>query len=99
MTIHKRQNIVQPLADCEPEIGRWLWILEDARMRTREALEGVNDAQLDRIGGSNGHSISMLLYHIAAIEADWLVEEVMEGKAPDGFWMTSQRTSVTKMAS
>jgi hypothetical protein len=33
--------IVEPSPNCEPEIGRMLWMLEDARRRTRRALEGV----------------------------------------------------------
>lgn len=75
---------IAPLADCDPEIGRMLWMLEDARRETRHRLEGIQPAALD--WQHNGNSIGTLLYHIAIIEMDWLVNEVMEGKMPEAVW-------------
>ncbi|MBZ0299769.1 MAG: DinB family protein [Anaerolineae bacterium] len=79
----RRNLIVSPLPDCEPEIGRLLWMLEDCRQRTRSALDGLNPAVVDWAGGVNSHSIGTLLYHIAAIELDWLHTEVTQGGLPD----------------
>lgn len=63
-----------------------LWILEDARRRTYRALEGIPDAAIDWQPPANGNSIGTLLYHIAAIELDWLAEEVMQGKLTSQIW-------------
>ncbi len=82
----KSQRVVVPLPGCEPEIGRALWMLEDARQRTRSTLENLPPAAVDWIGGFNGHSIGALLYHIAAIEISWLGIEVAEGSLPAGVW-------------
>jgi uncharacterized damage-inducible protein DinB len=79
MTERQRETLIsQPLPDCDPIIGVALWGLEDARRRTREALKGVNPAALDWQLDGRGHSVGTLLYHIAAIEADWLYSEVLE---------------------
>ncbi|MFJ5716097.1 DinB family protein [Neobacillus sp. NPDC093127] len=70
---------VVPLPDFEPEIGRWIWCLEDVRKPLLKRVFGLNQDFLDkRLNG--GHSIGSLLYHIALIEADWLYEEVLGGK-------------------
>ena len=69
---------VEVLADGEPEIGRWLWAIEDVRSRTLEALAGIDQPLLDWTPPPGGNSIGTLLYHIAAIELDWLAVEVLE---------------------
>jgi hypothetical protein len=38
----KRQLQVTPLAGYPPDIGRWLWALEDARRITRRTVEGLD---------------------------------------------------------
>lgn len=85
-TSDRKQHVVMPLPGCEPEIGRALWMLGDCRQRTRRALDNLNPAAVDWIGGFNGHSIGSLLYHIAAIEISWLGFEVAEGKLPESVW-------------
>ena len=75
----KRQNTIQPVPDCEAEIGRVLGMIQDCRNRTRESLENLDPAAVDFAGGFNNHSIGTLLYHIAAVELDWLWAEVTEG--------------------
>lgn len=72
------QKIVIALDGYEPEIGRMLWMLEDTRQRTLAFLEGVTGATLEWTPFPNGNSIAALLYHLAAIEADWLYTEVLE---------------------
>ena len=71
-----RRLVMVPRPGYEPEIGRWLWALEDVRRALKSALAGTPPAVLDRQPpGSNG--IGTLLYHIAVIEADWLYEDVL----------------------
>lgn len=68
--------VVAPLANCEEEIGRWLWCLEDIRSKLIERLAGISQTTLDtRMGKSS--SIGSLLYHIAMVEAGWLYVEVL----------------------
>ena len=82
----KRQLIIEPLPGCEPEIGRILWMLENARRRTRRALDGINPDAIDWPPPANGNQIGTLLYHIAAIELDWLAVDIMEGKLQTDVW-------------
>ncbi|MEH7356788.1 DinB family protein [Neobacillus drentensis] len=76
----KRKNLmVVTLTDFEPEIGRWIWCLEDVRRTILERISGLSQSDLDtKLNG--GHSIGSLLYHIALIEADWFYEEVLDGE-------------------
>jgi len=74
-----RRNLVMALeAGVAPEIAPWLWALGDARRRTLDGLAGLSPATLDRTPPAGGNSIGTLLYHIALIEADWLLAEVLE---------------------
>lgn len=86
MIVDRKQHIVVPLPDCEPEIGRALWMLEDCRNRTRRSLADLNPAAVDWVGGFNHHSIGTLMYHIAAIEISWFGIEVAEGSLPGEVW-------------
>ncbi|MGH2558647.1 MAG: DinB family protein [Thermomicrobiales bacterium] len=73
----KDRLLVDPLPGYQPEIGRALWGLEDSRRRTTKVLNGIDPFVIDWTpGGEN--TIGTLLYHIAAIEADWLHAEVLE---------------------
>jgi uncharacterized damage-inducible protein DinB len=65
-----------PAAD--PEVGRWLAALEDGRGRTHRALTDVTSEEMDRVPEGGGNAIGTLLYHVAAIEADWLFVEILE---------------------
>jgi uncharacterized damage-inducible protein DinB len=72
---------VEPLPHYEPTIGRWLWVLEETRRETKEALTGLSQAALDWIPASGTeNSIGTLLYHISLIELDWLYTEVLENQ-------------------
>jgi uncharacterized damage-inducible protein DinB len=59
-----------------PEIGRWLWCLEDVRHNLATRLAGTPQSGLD-YKPANGHTIGTLLYHIAFVEAGWLYGEVI----------------------
>jgi uncharacterized damage-inducible protein DinB len=71
---------VEPLPTYEPTIGRCLWLLEDTRRETKEALTGLAPATLDWAPGPRDNSIGTLLYHIALVELDWLFTEVLESQ-------------------
>src|SRR5688572_10400599 len=74
----KEQLTVQPLADYPKPTAEALWRLQDARQRTLEALAGLPDDAIDWQAAGLQNSIGTLLYHIAAIEVDWLYSEVLE---------------------
>lgn len=76
----RKKLMVVPLPGFEPEIGRWIWGLEDVRRTLVEKLTGLSLRQLDAKQTGHAHSIGSLLYHIALIEADWLYEEVLRGE-------------------
>lgn len=46
---------VEPLPGYEPDVGRWLWAMQDVRRRTLEAVEGIDQRVLDgNVGGARG---------------------------------------------
>jgi len=73
---------VAPVEGCAPDIGQALWALEDARRRTLEALAGLREETLDWRPPAGGNTVGTLLYHIAAIELDWLYVEVLQAPEP-----------------
>jgi hypothetical protein len=77
-----RHLLAGALEGSAPEVGRWLWVLEDTRQLTLESLEGLSPAALDWLPPHGGNSIGTILYHIAAIEMDWLYAEVLEEPEP-----------------
>lgn len=77
------KHIVEPKQNQEPEIGRWLWAFEDARRRTLEQLGRLEQDIIDWQPPEGGESVGAILYHIAAIEADWLFTEVLQQPLPE----------------
>ena len=67
-----------PALARDPDIARWLWVLEDNRRRLLEAVDGLPDAHVDWRSREGESSIGSLLYHIALIELDWVCAEVLE---------------------
>ena len=68
----------EPLEGYPPEIGIWLWALEEVRTKTKAYVEGANEV-LDWAGPEgNENSVGTLLYHIAAVEMGWLHFDVLE---------------------
>ena len=83
MDSHEKERlIVEAHLSQEPEIGRWLWALQDTRRRTMRELDGLSPAAIDWLPGDDESSIGTVLYHVAAIEADWLYVEVLEQPFP-----------------
>jgi uncharacterized damage-inducible protein DinB len=78
MTEIKDQLTVQPLIDYPQPIAEALWRLQDGRERTLDALKDLPEAAVDWQAAGLQNSIGTLLYHIAAIELDWLYSEVLE---------------------
>jgi uncharacterized damage-inducible protein DinB len=66
---------LEPIAD-DPEVGRWLSAMEDCRRDTLEVLEGVTDEMMDVQPGGSDNSIGSVLYHVALVEADWLLADI-----------------------
>ena len=79
----KKRNIVDTGLSAEPEIGRWLWALEDTRSRTKEEFVDMTPAMIDWQPPHGDSSIGTVLYHTALIEADWLYAEVLEQPYPE----------------
>src|SRR3972149_528888 len=81
----REQLVIQPFQYRSSEIGRWIWALEDTRRRTLSSLEGMAGETLDIldwVSPFNGNSIGSLLYHLAAVEVDWLYVEVLQQDFP-----------------
>lgn len=79
-TMSKDKLSVGPLKGFSPEIGRALWQMQDARRRTKAALEEIAEDDLDWVPPEGGNSIGTLLYHLAAIETDWLFTDVLQAE-------------------
>lgn len=70
---------VQPLPRYQPEIGRCFWALEEARRRTLDLVDGVDDVTLDWEGPDRReNAIASLLYHIAFTEMRWLFQGILQ---------------------
>src|SRR6266508_255093 len=78
--VERKRLTLDPVAP-DPEVGRWLAALQDARGRTLRDLDGVTDEEIDRRPFEGANSIGTVLYHIAAIETDWLFEEILGAEA------------------
>ena len=72
-----KQRLMQSVPNCKPEIGRWLWALDNARRRTLDCLSGIDPAAIDWASPAIDNTIGTLLYHIAAIEMSYVYEDVL----------------------
>lgn len=70
--------IVEPLAGYPGQIAEALWQMEDTRTRTLEQLGPIDPRMVDVAPTGSTNTIGALLYHIAAIELDWLYTEILE---------------------
>lgn len=76
--------ILEPIAGA-PQVGLLLAALQDGRRRTLRELESVDEGMLGkRPTALPLHTIGQLLYHIALIEADWVLSEIQE--LPEFTW-------------
>jgi len=83
----REQRILEPIPGPDPIIGRALARINETRGRTLRTLEGLTDDVLDHTLECVTNSIGTLLYHIAAIELDYVQADVLEGAPlPDSLW-------------
>ena len=82
MMTQKDQRLLVPLSGYPDEVGVWLSALQDARQRTLGVLENIEPAWLDFGTPGDVESISTILYHLAAIEASWLYEDILQVPLP-----------------
>ncbi len=69
---------VEPLTARSPEIGRWLWALEEVRARTHRLIDRLDQRILDWEGpDGRENAIGSLLYHIAYVEMGWLFFDML----------------------
>jgi uncharacterized damage-inducible protein DinB len=80
--VGERERLALDPGSGDPEVGRWLAAMRDARARTLRELDGLPADAVDWAPPNGGNSIGTLLYHIAVIEADWLFEEILGGDGP-----------------
>ena len=73
-----RNQLLKPLTDYETQVGTWLAAYQEMRRRTLDSLEGLDPNVIDWIPTWGSNPISALLYHLAAIEADWLFTDILE---------------------
>ena len=73
---------VVPTDAAVPEVGRYLWMMEDMRAKTKRSLVGIAPAALDWAPLPATNTIGTLLYHIAAVEAGWYYIDVLQQTIP-----------------
>ena len=76
---------VQPLDGYAPAVGAALWRMEETRDRTMRLVDEIDDAATDWQAPWAGNTVGTILYHLAAIELDWLYSEILEAEAPAEF--------------
>lgn len=76
-------EIARP-AGYAPLVGALFSMMEDCRERTLHEVGRLDPASLDTATSWNGNTIGSLLYHIAAIELDWLYSDVLQSEFPPG---------------
>ena len=78
MTLPARKRLIlENVRSADPEVGRWLSAMDDARQRTLGVLDGISEGEVERTPPAGGSSPGTLLYHVAAIEADWLFVDIL----------------------
>jgi hypothetical protein len=83
-TTQRRELRAQPLPGYEPEIGIWLWALQEARRRTLRLVEGLDQRTIDWEGADGReNAIGTLLYHIADVEMGWLFGDLLQSDLPE----------------
>lgn len=80
---HRTLKVMMPLPGAVPEIGGWLWAMEEVRRGLLDEVKDIDRQTLDWRGPENrDNSIGSLLYHIALIEMSWLFEDILLEPVP-----------------
>jgi uncharacterized damage-inducible protein DinB len=74
---------LSPAEGEDQEVGRWLIALGDTRQRTRQTLKDFPAALIDEPPPSGGSTVGAILYHLAAIEADYLFDDILGTQESD----------------
>ena len=82
MASHKEQRLLVPMNRYPADVGVWLSALQDTRRRTLRILETVEPQWIDFVPEGDSESIGTILYHLAAIEASWLYEDILQIPLP-----------------
>lgn len=69
-----------------PGVGALLAMMEDCRERTLRLLEELDPSGVDEPTPWQGNTPGSLLYHVGAIEMDWLYAEIMVKDFPEEAW-------------
>lgn len=80
-----RDLMVHPIVGYPLDLGTALWMMKDTRERTLRAIDDMGVDDIDLIPAGADNSIGSLLYHLAAIEADWLYADILQVDYPE--WM------------
>lgn len=75
--MERRALVLAGDSDADPVVRPWLAALADSRRRTLDALRDLPADAVDALPGDGPNAIGTLLYHVAAIEADWLFEDIL----------------------
>ena len=75
--------LVHVVPGFPPELGAALGMLGDTRRRTLDAVADIAADEVDRIPAGLENTIGSLLYHLAAIEADWLYADILQVPYPE----------------
>ena len=78
MTEGGREILALAPITAQPQVGLLLAALEDSRRRTLGELETVTDEAVGWQPDEPLNSIGQLLYHVALIEADWLLGDIVQ---------------------
>ncbi|MBI5156847.1 MAG: DinB family protein [Acidimicrobiia bacterium] len=77
-----RARHLDPAPGYSLAVGRFVAMLTDTRARLLADLAALDVAQLDLAPPGSPNSIGTLLYHVAAIELDWLYADLLERDFP-----------------
>jgi uncharacterized damage-inducible protein DinB len=85
--VERRTLVLAGDPEADPVVQPWLAALADSRRRTLDALRDLPADAVDALAGEGSNAIGTLLYHVAAIEADWLFEDIL-GLESGAAWPT-----------
>jgi hypothetical protein len=77
--------VPRPPPEVGARAGDALWRISDTRERTLGALADIDDDWVDRGPDHGRNTIGSILYHIAAIELDWVFSDVLREDFPADF--------------
>jgi len=80
-------DAIERPAGYSPQVGAFLAMMEDCRGRTIRLVERLDPGGVDLPTPWQGNTPGSLLYHVAAIELDWLYSEIMAKEFPEEAWV------------